>query len=55
MASPHPLKDSTEDDTVSPAHANTSSELPSQQPLAVGTDTYVEINAPTDPGVPKVN
>ena len=45
----------TEDDTVSPAHASTSSELLSQQRLAVGTTTYLETDTPTDPGVPKVN
>ena len=33
----------TEDDTVSPAHANTSSELPSQRPL----NAYPEIGAET--------
>ena len=43
----------TDDDTISPAHANTSSELSSQQSLPVGTDTYLEIDAATDPGVPK--
>ena len=41
---------STEDDKVSPAHANTSFELPSQRPLAVGTNTFLEIDAPTDAG-----
>ena len=45
----------TEDDMRSPTHANTCSELPSQVPLAVGKNTYLEIDAATDPGVPKVD
>ena len=43
----------TEDDTISPAHANTSFELPNQRSLAVGTELFSDLPTEDDNNTPE--